>query len=80
MIIKGILESLRDDVLNDKITIRQAAIELYRAGWCTFIDEEKAKRLLEKKQSQPTQANCTYVKNGSLYSIYDGRKIGKLSK
>ena len=36
--------------------------------------------LLEKKQSQPTQANCTYVKNGSLYSIYDGRKIGKLSK
>ena len=47
MIIKSILESLRDDVLNGKITIRKAAIELYRAGWCNFIDEEKAKRLLK---------------------------------
>lgn len=46
MIIKNILDSLRDDVLCGKITIKQAAIKLHLAGWSNFIDEEKAKRLL----------------------------------
>lgn len=44
--VKGILESLRDDVQAGAITIYQAATELYEAGWTNFIDEDKARQLL----------------------------------
>ncbi len=44
--INGILESLRDDVQSGTLSIRQAAEELYKAGWSNFIDEKKARRLL----------------------------------
>ena len=46
--IPSILESYRNDVVSGAITIEQAALELYRAGWMCF-DAEDAKRLLEIK-------------------------------
>lgn len=45
--IKSILESLRDDVLSGKITLREAAEELCETGWTNFIDEDTARSLLE---------------------------------
>ena len=44
--VKGTLESLRDDVLSGKITLRKAAEELHESGWTNFIDEDAAWRLL----------------------------------
>lgn len=43
---KNILESLKESVESGKITIREAAIKLYRAGWTNFIDVDKTKQLL----------------------------------
>lgn len=44
--IKNILDSLRGDVLAGRLTLREAAVELCRAGWTSFVDEETARRLL----------------------------------
>ena len=44
--IPNILESYRNEVIAETITIEQAAIELYKAGWMCF-DAADAKRLLE---------------------------------
>ena len=44
--IKNILDSLRVDVLAGRLTLREAAVELCRAGWTNFVDEETARRLL----------------------------------
>ena len=46
--IPNILESYRNDVVSGAITIEQAALELYRAGWMCF-DAADAKKLLEIK-------------------------------
>ena len=45
--IPTITDSLRADVLSGKITIEDAALELHRAGWSTYIDVEKTRRLLK---------------------------------
>lgn len=37
---------LCDKYQEGKITIREAAITLYNAGWMTFIDEDYAKNIL----------------------------------
>ena len=42
----NILQSLKADVQAGTITLRQAAEELCANGWSNFVDEEKAKRLL----------------------------------
>lgn len=44
--IKNILDSLRVDVLAGRLTLREAAVELCRAGWSNFVDEETARRML----------------------------------
>lgn len=44
--IKNILDSLRVDVLAGRLTLREATVELCRAGWTNFVDEETALRLL----------------------------------
>lgn len=44
--IKGILESLRDDVKSGVLTLHQAAEELHEAGWSNFVDDNKARLLL----------------------------------
>jgi hypothetical protein len=44
--IKNIFDSLRDDVLSGKMTLREAAEELYRSGFMNFIDEEATRRRL----------------------------------
>ena len=37
--IKNILESLKEEVENGKVSLREAAVELHKAGWTNFIDE-----------------------------------------
>lgn len=44
--IKNIFDSLRDDVLSGKMTLKEAAEELYRSGCMNFIDEEATRRRL----------------------------------
>ena len=63
--IKSILESLREDVIIGEITLEEAAIELHRAGWSNFVDEEKTKRLLgldnkEEKDINEQEYRLTY--------------------
>lgn len=43
---KNILQTLEEKCRNGEITIRDAAVRLYKAGWISFIDIEKTKRLL----------------------------------
>ena len=38
--VKGILESLRDEMQSGTLTLHQAAEELYTAGWSNFVDED----------------------------------------
>lgn len=38
--IKTIIESVRDDYNDGKITLREAAIRFCKAGWDNFIDEK----------------------------------------
>lgn len=45
--VKTILESLKEDVENGKISIREAAVELHKAGWTNFIDIDATRELLE---------------------------------
>lgn len=35
--IKNILESLKEEVENGKVSLREAAVELHKAGWTNFI-------------------------------------------
>lgn len=44
--IPSIFSSLRADVVAGKITIREAAVELFRAGHSPYIDEDYTKRAL----------------------------------
>lgn len=44
--IKTIDESIREKVLSGKYSLRKATEELYKAGWLNFIDEEKARIIL----------------------------------
>ena len=44
--VKNILNSLEEKVDSGKITIREAAIELHKAGWTPYIDIDVTKRLL----------------------------------
>lgn len=37
---------LYDKYQEGKITIREAAVSLYNAGWTNYIDEEYAKKIL----------------------------------
>lgn len=45
--IKTILGTLEEKVENGEITIREAAIELHKAGWTNFIDVDTTKKLLQ---------------------------------
>lgn len=44
--IKNISDSLRDDVLTGKMTLKEAAVELYKSGCTNFIDEDATRRRL----------------------------------
>lgn len=44
--VKTILVSLEEKVESGKITIREAAIELHKAGWTPYIDIDATKQLL----------------------------------
>lgn len=45
--LKTILESTKEKVESGKITIREAAIILHKAGWINFIDIDTTKSLLK---------------------------------
>ena len=53
--IKNILESLKEDVKKGKISVREAAVELHKAGWTNFIDIDATKSLLKLRQSNESQ-------------------------
>ena len=61
--IPSILESYRNDVASGALTIEQAALELYRAGWMCF-NAADAKRLLEIKK---LMVRCA---NGARQKVY----------
>lgn len=44
--VKNILNSLEEKIESGKITIREAAIELYKAGWTNYLDIDTTKKLL----------------------------------
>ena len=44
--LKTIFKSLEEKVDSGKMTIREAAIELYKAGWTPSIDVKETKRLI----------------------------------
>ena len=45
--IKNIFASLRDDVINGKMSLKEAAEELYESGCTNYIDEEATRRRLQ---------------------------------
>lgn len=45
--VKIILESLKEDVVSGKISVREAAAELHKAGWTNFIDIDATRKLLK---------------------------------
>ena len=48
MIIKSrtFIESLKEEVENGKVSLREAAVELHKAGWTNFIDIDATRNLL----------------------------------
>ncbi|MBV3865802.1 hypothetical protein [Phocaeicola coprocola] len=44
---RTILQSLKEKVDSGKITLREAAVRLHKAGWTNFIDEETTRKLLK---------------------------------
>ena len=45
---KNFLQSLHDDVVEGKKTLRQAGIQLYRAGWFNFLPNDEVIKTLLK--------------------------------
>ena len=60
--VPNILVSLKRDIEGGKITIREAAEELYQAGWMNHIDEDRVKSLLKIEKSYVVVVN----KKGSI--------------
>ena len=57
--IKNILESLKEEVENGKVSLREAAVELHKAGWTNFIDIDATRNLL-KTRCPVWSTNSTY--------------------
>lgn len=47
--VKTILESLKEEVENGKVSLREAAVELHKAGWTNFIDIDATRNLLKPR-------------------------------
>ena len=58
--IKNILESLKEEVENGKVSLREAAVELHKAGWTNFIDIDATSNLL-KNRNVTVNGNVTEV-------------------
>ncbi|RKJ79159.1 hypothetical protein D7X33_08425 [Butyricicoccus sp. 1XD8-22] len=75
--IPSITESLAADVTSGKITLHDAAAELYRANRLKFIDTEKAAELLGLPSDEPQPSGTQSIQffgngikiNGSSVSI-----------
>ena len=64
--IKNILESLKEEVENGKVSLREAAVELHKAGWTNFIDIDATRNLLKTR-------NVTG--NGNVPGVSDTRDL-----
>lgn len=64
--VKTIIESLKEEVENGKISLREAAAELHKAGWTNFIDIDATKNLLKLR-------NATESGNGPELSDMTGK-------
>lgn len=64
--VRTILESLKEEVENGKISLREAAVELHKAGWTNFIDIDATKNLLKPR-------NATESGNGPELSAMTGK-------
>lgn len=53
--IKNILESLKEEVENGKVSLREAAVELHKAGWTNFIDIDATRNLLKTRNERGTE-------------------------
>jgi len=47
--VRTILESLKEEVENGKVSLREAAVELHKAGWTNFIDIDATRNLLKPR-------------------------------
>jgi hypothetical protein len=65
--IKTILESLKEEVENGKISLREAAVELHKAGRMNFIDIDATRNLLKLRQPGKTR-NATGSGNDPGFS------------
>ncbi len=52
--IKNILESLKEEVENGE-NLREAAVELHKAGWTNFIDIDATRNLLKTRNVTGTE-------------------------
>jgi len=48
--VRTILESLKEEVENGKVSLREAAAELHKAGWTNFIDIDTTRVLLKLQE------------------------------
>ena len=64
--VKTILESLKEEVKNGNVSLREAAVELHKAGWTNFIDIDATKNLLKLR-------NATESGNGPELSDMTGK-------
>ena len=44
--VRTVSQSVKDDYESGKITIRETAIRLHKAGWTNYIDIDYTKRIL----------------------------------
>ena len=73
--IKNILESLKEEVENGKVSLREAAVELHKAGWTNFIDIDATRNLL-KTRNVTGNGNVLYIfRNGESCELYEDDAI-----
>lgn len=77
---KTVVEVVTEDYLNNKITIRDAAVKFYRAGFTNFLDTQYASRKIQEqalhmaKQWVANDKPCIY-RNGWEWKGAGARRI-----
>ena len=83
--IKNILESLKEEVENGKVSLREAAVELHKAGWTNFIDIDATRNLLKTRnvtgngkyrEMKAAHPDALYIfRNGESCELYEDDAI-----
>ena len=73
--IKNILESLKEEVENGKVSLREAAVELHKAGWTNFIDIDATRNLLKTRNVTGNGLSLIHIfsKRGEYSTPYTKR-------